>query len=166
MQQVHSMRFLVLMIFACTAVRVASAQSTDLPNANLPGNSPTLPNSNLPGSMPTSNPITLPNTDTTPATIPWYPNLYPEATNVPARNPTTPAPAEARSESPNAAILRALEQAQTDARNAQQEAAQARDDAAGAKEEAAKAVGESAALREQLAREHEEQAQRNAPRQR
>jgi hypothetical protein len=36
----------------------------DLPNANLPGNSPTLPNSNLPGNLPTDNPIVLPNTDT------------------------------------------------------------------------------------------------------
>ena len=36
----------------------------DLPNANLPGNSPTLPNSNTIGSLPTDNPITLPNTDT------------------------------------------------------------------------------------------------------
>ena len=35
----------------------------DLPNANLPGNSPTLPNSNTIGSLPTDNPITLPNTD-------------------------------------------------------------------------------------------------------
>jgi hypothetical protein len=36
----------------------------DLPNANMPGNSPTLPNSNLIGSLPTDNPISLPNTDT------------------------------------------------------------------------------------------------------
>ena len=35
----------------------------DLPNANLPGNSPTLPNSNTIGSLPTDNPISLPNTD-------------------------------------------------------------------------------------------------------
>jgi len=36
----------------------------DLPNANLPGNSPTLPNSNLPGPVTTDHPIMLPNTDT------------------------------------------------------------------------------------------------------
>ncbi len=35
----------------------------DLPNANLPGNSPTLPNSNLPGPVTTDQPIMLPNTD-------------------------------------------------------------------------------------------------------
>lgn len=35
----------------------------DLPNANLPGNSPTLPNSNLPGPVTTEQPIMLPNTD-------------------------------------------------------------------------------------------------------
>ncbi len=49
-------------IFAAAAgVLVAQA---DLPNANLPGNSPTLPNSNLPGPVPTDEPIMLPNTDT------------------------------------------------------------------------------------------------------
>jgi len=36
----------------------------DLPNANLPGNSPTLPNSNQPGPLPTDHPVMLPNTDT------------------------------------------------------------------------------------------------------
>lgn len=36
----------------------------DLPNANLPGNSPTLPNSNLPGPVTTDHPVMLPNTDT------------------------------------------------------------------------------------------------------
>jgi hypothetical protein len=35
----------------------------DLPNANLPGNSPTLPSSNLPGPVTTDQPIVLPNTD-------------------------------------------------------------------------------------------------------
>lgn len=40
----------------------AHAQA-DLPNANLPGNSPSLPNSNLPGPVTTDQPIMLPNTD-------------------------------------------------------------------------------------------------------
>lgn len=35
----------------------------DLPNANLPGNSPTLPNSNMPGPVTPDQPIMLPNTD-------------------------------------------------------------------------------------------------------
>ena len=35
----------------------------DLPNENLPGNSPTLPNSNLPGPVTPDQPIMLPNTD-------------------------------------------------------------------------------------------------------
>ncbi len=44
------------------AVGIVVAQA-DLPNANLPGNSPTLPNSNLPGPVTTDQPIMLPNTD-------------------------------------------------------------------------------------------------------
>jgi len=44
------------------AVGLVLAQS-DLPNANLPGNSPTLPSSNLPGPVTTEQPIMLPNTD-------------------------------------------------------------------------------------------------------
>ncbi|MCU1277526.1 MAG: hypothetical protein JWM53_1072 [bacterium] len=48
---------------AALAAGIVVAQA-DLPNADLPGNSPTLPNSNLIGSLPTDNPITLPNTDT------------------------------------------------------------------------------------------------------
>jgi hypothetical protein len=49
----------------CAAVGfgVARADPTDLPNANLPGNSATLPNSNLPGPVTVDQPIMLPNTD-------------------------------------------------------------------------------------------------------
>lgn len=46
-------------LFTCGIV-LAQA---DLPNANLPGNSPTLPNANLPGPVTTDQPIMLPNTD-------------------------------------------------------------------------------------------------------
>ncbi len=55
---------MVLQILAVT-FGVAVAQA-DLPNANLPGNSPSLPNSNLPGPVPIpeDRPIMLPNTDT------------------------------------------------------------------------------------------------------
>jgi hypothetical protein len=56
---------------------VAFADPADLPNANLPGNSPSLPNSNLPGSVPDDHPVQLPDTDTTaPASLPaawWWP---------------------------------------------------------------------------------------------
>lgn len=45
------------------ALPIVLAQA-DLPNANLPGNSPTLPNSNQPGPLSTDQPIMLPNTDT------------------------------------------------------------------------------------------------------
>src|SRR6185312_13720528 len=51
---------------ACCLVGGAGATAfaqADLPNANLPGNSPTLPNSNLPGPVTTDQPIMLPNTD-------------------------------------------------------------------------------------------------------
>jgi hypothetical protein len=41
----------------------------DLPNANLPGNSPTLPNSNMIGSAPSDYPITLESTDTSPESV-------------------------------------------------------------------------------------------------
>ena len=47
------------------AVGVMLAQA-DLPNANLPGNSPSLPNSNMIGSLPTDHPVNLPLTDTSP----------------------------------------------------------------------------------------------------
>lgn len=52
----------MLLASVTLAVGVLVAQA-DLPNANLPGNSPTLPNSNLPGPVTTEQPIMLPNTD-------------------------------------------------------------------------------------------------------
>ncbi|MDB4965245.1 MAG: hypothetical protein JWN44_934 [Myxococcales bacterium] len=53
---------MVLQLIALTVGSVIA--QADLPNANLPGNSPTLPNSDLPGSVPNDNPIALPSTDT------------------------------------------------------------------------------------------------------
>ncbi|HEX9104110.1 MAG TPA: hypothetical protein VF997_17985 [Polyangia bacterium] len=44
------------------ALGIVVAQA-DLPNANLPGNSPTLPSSNMPGPVTPDQPIVLPNTD-------------------------------------------------------------------------------------------------------
>ena len=58
---------LVVGALACCAavgLGVARADPTDLPNANLPGNSATLPNSNLPGPVTVDQPIMLQNTDT------------------------------------------------------------------------------------------------------
>ena len=165
MQRAKNMRkgHAAILVVSCAGVfvRSAAAQSNDLPNANLPGNSPTLPNSNLPGSMPTSNPITLPNTDTSRATVPWEPGLYPDGSNVPVRNPTAPAPPAERAEPDQAQIWRALVDAQVEAQRAQRDAAQARQEAAAAKEQADQATRDSAALRDELARERDEQAKRS-----
>jgi hypothetical protein len=56
-------RFVAVGALAWGAGGVAVADPTDLPNANLPGNSATLPSSNLPGPVTTDQPIMLPNTD-------------------------------------------------------------------------------------------------------
>ena len=47
---------------------MAVADPTDLPNANLPGNSATLPSSNLPGPVTVDQPIMLPSAPRTPGT--------------------------------------------------------------------------------------------------
>ncbi|HEY1586213.1 MAG TPA: hypothetical protein VGH63_11045 [Polyangia bacterium] len=59
-------RIVMVQALACCATvgaGVAYADPTDLPNANLPGNSATLPSSNLPGPVTLDQPIMLPNTD-------------------------------------------------------------------------------------------------------
>jgi hypothetical protein len=142
---------------ACVCLAVlplaAHAQSADLPNADLPGNSPSLPNSNLPGSMPSSNPIHLPSTDTSKAVTPWDPTVFPQGANVPQRNPSQPIPSEQRVDE-REAMQRALDEARADAAAARQDAARARDDAAAARDEAADARAAAAAL--QLEREQQQ----------
>ncbi len=54
---------------AAVGIGVARADSTALPNANLPGNSATLPSSNLPGPVTVDQPIMLPNTDSSGANV-------------------------------------------------------------------------------------------------
>lgn len=146
------LRFLSALALAAAGVApVAARAQADLPNANLPGNSPSLPNSNLPGSMPDNNPIYLPNTDTTKAVIPYDPTVFPDGANLPQRNPSQPLPPEVAE--PCAGVQQQLQQAQADVESARAEAQQAQDDAAAARDEAAAARAEAAALRTQLAEE-------------
>src|SRR5437762_13805326 len=78
-------------VAVCLLGPAAAAAKADLPNANLPGNSPSLPNSNLPGSMPTDNPITLPSSETSRAVVqPGQERLYEPDSKPPSRNPTAP----------------------------------------------------------------------------
>src|SRR5437764_939264 len=73
------------------AVLLLLALTTDLPNANLPGNSPSLPNSNVPGSLPDDNPVSLPNSDTSEAVIqPGGTGPLFSQEGLPQRNPTAP----------------------------------------------------------------------------
>jgi hypothetical protein len=138
------------------------ALTADLPNANLPGNSPTLPNSNLPGVMPNDNPIYLPNSDTTPSVIQWgQPPGYWLPDGLPAFNPTkplTPAEVQAIYEPQQKPLEEELYRAREDAAAARDEAARAREDAANAREDAADARDEAASLRE----ESEQAAQQGA----
>jgi hypothetical protein len=139
------------------APQLAWAQDADLPNANLPGNSPTLPNSNLPGSLPTDNPIYLPNTDTSRAVIaPGQDLVFPEGSNVPVRNPSAPLTPEERAALPPSPQEQ-LSAAQREAEAAKAEAVEAREQAAEAREEAARAREEAAKLREEAARARDEE---------
>jgi hypothetical protein len=118
-------------------VLVLLALGTDLPNANLPGNSPSLPNANLPGSLPNDNPISLPNSDTTPSVWHYGADTFtPEG--LPLRNPTLPpTPAEIEAaQAPQRAFEDQLNAARDDAAAAREDAARAREDAANAREEA------------------------------
>jgi hypothetical protein len=140
----------------------AGAQSADLPNENLPGNSPTLPNSNLPGSMPDDNPVSLPNTDTSRAVIQPFDAeavLYPPGSNVPVRNPSVPpTPLETVQEQQRAAQEAELARQAAVLEAARLEAQLARDQAAAAQAEAAAARDEAAAARDQAAAVQDEAA--------
>ena len=149
--------------FAIALAPAALAYESDLPNANLPGNSATLPNSNLPGSMPTDNPISLPSTDTSSAvTEPGQDLLFPPGSNVPLHNPTLP-PTEEQLEASRAWQNRGgiadLKAAQDQAANAQTEAAEARNEALNAQNEAAAAREDAANARAEVAIAHAQAAQ-------
>jgi hypothetical protein len=59
-------RINVRVLVVVALVLLPALAQAELPNANLPGNSPSLPNSNMPGNVPNpaNNPVVLPNTDT------------------------------------------------------------------------------------------------------
>jgi hypothetical protein len=141
------MRFVLVSLSLVLCPRLLFAQSADLPNADLPGNSPSLPNSNLPGSMPTANPITLPPSDTSKAVTPWNGLIFPEGSNVPERNPTQPISQEEW----NQPLQQQLAESQAQTVAAQKEAQAAREDAASARDEAAAARDEAAAARQDIA---------------
>jgi hypothetical protein len=154
------MRAAVLLLVIVGAPLSVRAQA-DLPNANLPGNSPTLPNSNLPGSLPTDNPISLPSSDTTPSVVqPWSPYVFPFG-NLPVRNPTVP-PTPDELVAIDEESQRRLNDAELAARTIRDSAA-AREDAAAARENAAAAREDSAAVREDVAATVEQQAAPAAP---
>jgi hypothetical protein len=121
---VHTWSALALVLVSAWATPALG--QADLPNANLPGNSPSLPNSNLPGPMPTENPIYLPNSDTSRAVIlPGQNELFPNNATIPDRNPTMPPTP--------------VEQAAADAQRREQEQAVAQREAAQREADAAKA---------------------------
>jgi hypothetical protein len=137
-------------------VLAGTATAQDLPNANLPGNSPTLPNSNLPGPLPTNNPITLPNTDTSQAVqVPFLDRLFQPGTNVPDRNPTippTPPEEAAATDRQIGELQREVESSRAETAAARAEADEARQEASAAREAAAAAQAEAAAWKDAAAR--------------
>jgi hypothetical protein len=145
----------VLVILGSLLVGVAAFAQADLPNANLPGNSPSLPNSNLPGSMPTDNPIYLPDSDTSPAVGHYGPSaIFQPGSNLPLRNPTLPPspdeqaaarPQDERQQLQLLTTMRELAAAREQAAKAHEEAAAAKDEAAAARDEAAAARAAAAA---------------------
>lgn len=162
------MRAAVLLLVIVGAPLSARAQA-DLPNANLPGNSPTLPNSNLPGSLPTDNPISLPSSDTTPSVVQfWSPYVFPLGSNLPVRNPTVP-PTPDELVAIDVETRRRLNDADLAARAirdsaaARENAAAVRENVAAVRENAAAAREDSAAAREDVAATVEQQAAAAAP---
>jgi hypothetical protein len=133
---------------------VPAGALAQLPNENLPGNSSSLPNSNLPGSMPNNNPVTLPNTDTTPSVIQFgsQQQIFDPETNLPTRNPTSPPTPEEQAAAQQAEKGRSeeLERARTEAQQARDDAVAAREESAKAREDAAAARDEAAQLRKRL----------------